>query len=96
MYYKLNQMRKKRGGEIYMRKDEKREIFEAVLTKALGVDYSEFLVSLSRTCKVPKNFPGEYGVRLYNEGIPSQSFKLLPSGIFSAEDLSPIWLFLER
>ena len=46
-----------------MRKDEKREIFDAVLTKALRVDYSEFLVSLSERCKVPKNFPGEYGVR---------------------------------
>ena len=50
-----------------MRKDEKREIFDAALTKALGVDYSEFLVSLSESCKVPKNFPGEYGVRLYKE-----------------------------
>jgi hypothetical protein len=29
-----------------MRKDKKREIFDAVLTKALGIDYSEFLVSL--------------------------------------------------
>lgn len=73
-----------------MRKDEKREIFDAVLTKALGIDYSEFLVSLSRSCKVPENFPGEYGVRLYNEGIPSISFKLLPSGIFSAEELEHI------
>jgi len=83
-------MRKKRGGEISMRKDEKREIFNAVLTKALGIDYSEFLVSLSGSCKLPKNFPAEYGVRLYNEGIPSQSFKLLPSGIFSAEDIEHI------
>ena len=83
-------MRKERGGEICMKKDRKREIFDAVLTKALGVDYSEFLVSLSRSCKVPKNFPGEYGVRLYNEGIPSQSFRLLPSGIFSAEELEHI------
>ena len=73
-----------------MRKDKKREIFDAVLTKALGIDYSEFLVSLSGSCKVPKNFPGEYGVRLYNQGIPSQSFKLLPSGIFSAEELERI------
>lgn len=73
-----------------MRKDKKREIFDAVLTKALGVDYSEFLVSLSGSCKVPKNFPGEYGVRLYNEGIPSQSYKFLPSGIFSAEELEHI------
>ena len=70
-----------------MRKDKKREIFDTVLTKALGVDYSESLVSLSGSCKLPKNFPGEYGVRLYNQGIPSQSFKLLPSGIFSAEEL---------
>ena len=53
-----------------MRKDKKGEIFDAVLTKALGVDYSEFLVSLSGSCKLPKDFPGEYGVRLYNEGIP--------------------------
>ena len=90
MYYKLNQMRKKRGGEIYLKKDKKREIFDTMLTKALGVDYSEFLVSLSGSCKVPKNFPGEYGVRLYNEGIPSQSFKLLPSGIFSTEELEHI------
>jgi len=73
-----------------MRKDKKREIFDAMLTKALGVDYSEFLVSLSGSCKLPKNFPGEYGVRLYNEGIPSQSYKLLPSGIFSAEELEHI------
>ncbi len=73
-----------------MRKDKKREIFDAALTKALGVDYSEFLVSLSGSCKIPKDFPGEYGVRLYNEGIPSQSFKLLPSGIFSAEELENI------
>lgn len=73
-----------------MRKDEKREIFDAALTKALGVDYSEFLVSLSERCRVPKDFPGEYGVRLYNEGIPSISFKLLPSGIFSAEELEHI------
>ncbi len=73
-----------------MRKDKKREIFDAVLTKALGIDYSEFLVSLSGSCKLPKNFPEEYGVRLYNEGIPSQSFKLLPSGIFSAEELERI------
>ena len=83
-------MRKKRGGEISMRKDKKRKIFDAVLTKSLGIDYSEFLVSLSRSCKVPKDFPVEYGVRLYNEGIPSQSFKLLPSGIFSAEELERI------
>jgi hypothetical protein len=83
-------MRKKTEEEIYMRKDEKREIFDAVLTKALGIDYSEFLVSLSGSCKLPKNFPGEYGVRLYNEGIPSQSYKLLPSGIFSAEELERI------
>jgi len=73
-----------------MRKNKKREIFDAVLTKALGIDYSEFLVSLSERCTVSKNFPGEYGVRLYNEGIPSQSFKLLPSGIFSAEELECI------
>lgn len=73
-----------------MRKDKKREIFDAVLTKALGIDYSEFLVSLSERCRVPKDFPGEYGVRLYNEGIPSISFKLLPSGIFSAEELEHI------
>lgn len=44
-----------------MRKDKKREIFDAVLTKALGIDYSEFLVSLSGSCKLPKNFPG--GIR---------------------------------
>jgi len=73
-----------------MRKEKKREIFDAVLTKALGVDYSESLLSLSGYCKVPRNFPGEYGVKLYNEGIPSQSFKLLPSGIFSAEELEHI------
>lgn len=73
-----------------MRKDKKREIFDVVLTKALGIDYSEFLVSLSGSCKLPRNFPGEYGVRLYNEGIPSISFKLLPSGIFSAEELEHI------
>jgi len=83
-------MRKERGGEICMRKDKKREIFDTVLNKALGVDYSEFLVSLSGSCKLPKNFPGEYGVRLYNQGIPSQSYKLLPSGIFSAEELERI------
>ena len=58
-----------------MRKDKKREIFDAVLIKALGVDYSEFLVSLSESCKLPKDFPGEYGVRLYNEGIPSVNGK---------------------
>lgn len=73
-----------------MRKDKKREIFDAMLTEALGVDYSECLLSLSGSCKVPKNFPWEYGVRLYNEGIPSQSYKFLPSGIFSAEELEGI------
>ena len=73
-----------------MRKDEKIEIFDAVLTKALGIDYPECSVSLSERCKVPKNFPAEYGVRLYNQGIPSQSYKLLPSGIFSAEELERI------
>ncbi len=73
-----------------MRKDKKREIFDAALTKALGIDYSEFLVSLSERCRVPKDFPVEYGVRLYNEGIPPISFKLLPSGIFSAEELEHI------
>ena len=70
MYLGLNQMRKKQEEELYMRNDKKREIFDAVLTKVLGVDYSEFLVSLSGSCKLPKNFPKEYGVRLYNEGIP--------------------------
>jgi len=73
-----------------MRKDKKREIFDAVLTKALGIDYSEFLVSLSERCEVPKDFPKEYGVRLYNQGISPISFKLLPSGIFSAEELEHI------
>ena len=73
-----------------MRKDKKIEIFDAVLTKALGIDYPECSVSLSERCKVPKNFPAEYGVRLYNQGIPSKSYKLLPSGIFSAEELEHI------
>ena len=73
-----------------MRKDKKREIFDVALTKALGIDYSECLFSLSGRSKVPKNFPEEYGIKLYNEGIPSQTFKLLPSGIFSAEELEHI------
>ena len=82
MYYRLNQMRKKTEEEIYMRKDKKREIFDAVLTKALGVDYSEFLVSLSGSCKIPKNFPGEYGVDCIMKGFPPKVLNFCLPGYF--------------
>ncbi len=69
-----------------MRKDKKRAIFDALLTKALGIDYIKFVISLSEGCKIPKGFPKEYGIKLYNEGIPAKVFEDVPPGL-SAEEL---------
>jgi len=72
-----------------MRKDKNREIFDALLTKALGIEYIKFVISLSEGCKIPKDFPKEYGIRLYNEGIPAKIFKGVPPEI-SLEELRKI------
>lgn len=72
-----------------MRKNKKRAIFDALLTKALGIDYIKFIISLSESRKIPKGFPKEYGVRLYNEGIPAKVFADVPPGL-SAEELGRI------
>jgi len=72
-----------------MRKDKNKEIFDALLTKALGIEYIKFIISLSESRKIPKGFPKEYGVRLYNEGIPAKIFKGVPPGI-SVEKLGKI------
>jgi len=66
-----------------------RAIFDALLTKALGIEYIKFIISLSECRKIPKGFPKEYGVRLYNEGIPAKIFKEVPPGI-SVEELRKI------
>jgi hypothetical protein len=70
--------------------NKKRRIFDALLTKALGIDYIKFVISLSEGSKIPKGFPKEYGIRLYNEGIPAKVFEEMPPGLFSAEDLVQI------
>ena len=73
-----------------MKKDnKKRKIFDELLTKALKVDYIKFIISLSESRKIPKGFPKEYGIRLYNEGIPAKVFEDAPSGV-SAEELGEI------
>lgn len=72
-----------------MRKDKKRAIFDALLTKALGIDYIKFVLSLSESRKIPKGFPKKYGIRLYNKGIPAKVFEDVPPGL-SAEELDTI------
>ena len=73
-----------------MEKDnKKRRIFDALLTKALGIDYIKFIISLSESRKIPKGFPKEYGIKLYNEGIPAKVFEDVPPGI-SIEKLGKI------
>lgn len=77
-----------------MRKDNKRAIFDALLTKALGIDYIKFIISLSESRKIPKGFPKEYGIKLYNEGIPAKVFEDVPPGL-SAEELGEIKIDFE-
>jgi len=72
-----------------MRKNKKRAIFDALLTKALGIDYIKFIISLSESRKIPKGFPKEYGVKLYNGGIPAKVFEDVPPGL-SVEELGRI------
>ena len=72
-----------------MREDKNREIFDALLTKALGIEYIKFIISLSVNQKIPEGFPKEYGIRLYNEGIPAKIFEGVPPGI-SREELRKI------
>lgn len=72
-----------------MRKNKKRAIFDALLTKALGIDYIKFVFSLSESRKIPKGFPKKYGVRLYNKGIPAKVFEEVPPGL-SVEELGMI------
>ena len=72
-----------------MKKNKKRAIFDALLTKALGIDYLKFVISLSESCRIPKGFPREYGIRLYNEGIPAKVFEEVPPGL-SAEESDKI------
>jgi len=73
-----------------MEKDnKKRRIFDALLTKALGINYSKFVISLSESSRIPKGFPKEYGVKLYNEGIPAKISEDVPPGL-SAEELRKI------
>jgi len=72
-----------------MKKNKKRAIFDTLLTKALGIDYIKFVISLSESRKVPRGFPKEYGIRLYNEGIPAKVFEEVPPGL-SAEELGRI------
>jgi len=55
-------------------------VFDALLIKALGVEYIKFVISLSGSCKIPEGFPKEYGIRLYNEGIPEKVFEAVPHG----------------
>lgn len=62
-----------------------RAIFDALLTKALGIEYIKFIISLSENRKIPKGFPKEYGIRLYNEGVPAKIFKGVPPGISVVE-----------
>ena len=70
-----------------MKDKTKRGVFDALLIKALGIDYIKFVISLSGSCKIPEGFPEEYGIRLYNEGIPAKVFEEMPPGLFSAEEL---------
>ena len=72
-----------------MRKDKNKEIFDALLTKALGIEYIKFIISLSESRKIPEGFPKEYGIKLYNEGIPAKIFEGVPPGI-SREELKKI------
>ncbi len=67
----------------------KRGVFDALLIKALGVEYIKFVISLSGSCKIPEGFPKEYGIRLYNEGIPAKVFEEVPPGL-SVEELGRI------
>ena len=75
--------------------NKKRKIFDALLTKVLGIDYIKFVISLSEGCKIPKGFPKEYGVKLYNEGIPAKVFKKMPPGLFSPEELKQLEIDFE-
>ena len=68
----------------------KRGVLDALLVKALGIDYIKFVISLSESSKIPKGFPKEYGVKLYNEGIPAKVFKEVPPGLFSPEELKQL------
>jgi len=70
-----------------MKDKTKRGVFDALLIKALGIEYIKFVISLSGSCKIPEGFPEEYGIRLYNEGIPAKVFEEMPPGLFSAEEL---------
>ena len=73
-----------------MLKDKtKSGVFDALLIKTLGIEYVKFIISLSEVCKIPKGFPKEYGIRLYNEGIPAKVFEEVPPGI-SVEELRKI------
>jgi len=72
-----------------MKKDKKGAIFDALLTKALGIDYIKFVFSLSESRKIPKGFPKKYGIRLYNKGIPAKVFEDVPPGL-SAEEVGTI------
>lgn len=72
-----------------MRKNKKRAIFDVLLTKALGIDYIKFIISLFESRKIPKGFPKEYGIKLYNEGIPAKVFAAVPPEL-SAEELGKI------
>ena len=72
-----------------MKKNKKRAIFDALLTKALRIDYIKFVISLSESRKIPRDFPKEYGIKLYNEGIPAKIFEEVPPGL-SAEELGGI------
>ena len=76
-------------------KNKKRRIFDALLTKALEIDYIKFVISLSEGSKIPKGFPKEYGVKLYNEGIPAKVFKEAPPGLFSPEELKQLEIDFE-
>ena len=68
----------------------KRGVLDTLLVKALGIDYIKFVISLSESSKIPKGFPKEYGVKLYNEGIPAKFFKVVPLGLFSPEELKQL------
>ena len=68
----------------------KRGVLDALLIKALGIDYVKFVISLSGSCKIPEGFPKEYGIRLYNEGIPAKIFEDMNPRLFSAEELVQI------
>jgi len=68
----------------------KRGVFDALLIKALGIEYIKFVISLSSSCKIPEGFPEEYGIKLYNERIPAKVFKEVPPGLFSPEELKQL------